>query len=142
MQVIKIGEQYAVRLEEGEEVLTSLQTWADQYEVGFGSLAAIGALRRATLGYFDPATNEYHHLAVDEQVEVVSLSGNVSRGEDGRPVVHVHAVLGRADGQALGGHLVAGTVRPTLEVVITVLPGRVERRRDPVTGLALWNLER
>ena len=140
MQVRQIGMGFAVRLEAGEEVITSLCAWAEQHGIGFASVQAIGALRRATLGFFDPVANAYRHLPVAEQVEVVALNGNVSLGEDGEPVVHVHALLGRADGQTLGGHLVEGTVFPTLEVVLIPLPGEVRRRRDPTTGLALWAL--
>ncbi|HEC35838.1 MAG TPA: DUF296 domain-containing protein [Anaerolineae bacterium] len=136
----RIGERFLVKLQPGDEVITSLRTWADEHGVGFALLSAIGALRRATLGYFDPAANGYRYLPVEEQVEVASLSGNVSRGEDGEPVVHAHAVLGRSDGRTLGGHLVEGVVFPTLEVILSVLPQTVRRRRDPTTGLALWDL--
>lgn len=140
MQVKKVGEQFLVRLEEGEEVVDSLRAWADQYGVGFAAVWAIGALRRATLGYWDPAVGTYQHLQVDEQVEVVSLSGNISRGEDGQPVPHMHVTLGRAGGQTVGGHLIEGAVFPTLEVVLFALPATVVRKPDAATGLVLWNL--
>ncbi|HIE37651.1 MAG TPA: DUF296 domain-containing protein [Anaerolineales bacterium] len=140
MDVKEIDGRFLIRLQPGEEVMTALRAWADEHQVGFAMLSAIGALRRATLGYFDPVTKAYRHLPVEEQVEVVSLSGNVSRGEDGSPVIHAHAVLGRSDGSTLGGHLAEGIVSPTLEVVLFVLPGTAQRRRDPATGLALWDL--
>jgi uncharacterized protein len=55
---------------------------------------------------------------VREQVKVASLLGDVSSGKDG-PVVHAHVVLGRRDGSALAGHLLAVRVRPTLELILT-----------------------
>jgi len=140
MLVRRMGTCFVARLEAGDEVIASLSAWAEKHGVGFASVQAIGALRRATLGYFDPAANKYRHLPVEEQVEVVALNGNVSRGEGGEPLVHVHALLGRADGTTLGGHLIEGTVFPTLEVVLTPLEGEVRRRRDPAIGLALWDL--
>ena len=140
MQVREIDGGVLIRLQPGEEVMASLRTWAGGRQVGFAQLSAIGALRRATIGYFDHEARAYRHLSVEEQVEVLSLSGNVSLGEDGGPVVHAHVVLGRADGTTLGGHLVEGVVAPTLEVVLLTLPTQVRRRRDPATGLALWDL--
>jgi hypothetical protein len=140
MQVRKIGPAFVMRLEAGDEVIASLQAWTAEEEIGFASVQAIGALRQATLGYFDPQTNSYQHVPVTEQVEMLSLKGNISRQESGGHKVHVHAVLGRSDGSTLGGHLDEGIVYPTLEVFLTPLPGDVIRRKDPESGLALWDL--
>jgi hypothetical protein len=140
MEIRKIGPAFVMRLEAGDEVIASLQTWAAEEEIGFASVEAIGALRQAVLGYFDPQTNSYQHVPVTEQVEMLSLKGNISRQEGGGHKVHVHAVLGRSDGSTAGGHLDEGIVYPTLEVVLTPLPGKVVRRKDPNSGLALWDL--
>ncbi len=131
---------FLIRLEAGEEVIATLRSWAQQEQIGFAWLQAIGAMDRATLSYFDAATKTYHDHPVDEQVEVLSLAGNLSWGKDGAPVVHAHAVLSRADGNAIGGHVMEGYARPMLEIMLWVLPTRVERRRDEASGLALWDL--
>lgn len=141
MQIREIGAHYLLRLEAEDEVIQSLETWADRYDIGFAAVIAIGALQRAKLGFFDAEESTYHYMPVDEQVEVLALNGNVSRGEDGEPIVHVHAVLGQEDGQTMGGHLAEGIVFPTLEVVLLPMPGEVQRRHDPATGLVLWDLE-
>jgi len=137
----RIENWFLLRLDPGEELIASLQAWADEEGVGFATLQALGTLREATLGFFDAAAKGYERLLVEEQLEVLSLSGNVSRGEDGSPIVHAHAVLGRADGQTMGGHVVRGIVFPTMEVMARVLPQTVRRRHDPAIGLALWDLE-
>jgi len=136
----KNGTAWILRLEPGDEVIGSLRTWAEAHEVGFAAVQAIGALRRAVLGYFDSATKTYRRLPVEEHVEVVSLLGNLAWGEDGAPVVHFHAVLGYADGTTLGGHLFEAIVGPTLEVVLFPLPEEIRRKKDPATGLALLDL--
>jgi predicted DNA-binding protein with PD1-like motif len=51
--------------------------------------------------------------------------------------VHAHLVLGRRDGSASGGHLLAAKVRPTLEVILTESPSYLRRVQDPDSGLAL-----
>jgi predicted DNA-binding protein with PD1-like motif len=136
----RMGDYVAARLEAGDEVLSSLQKLADKYEIRFATIQAIGALQSATLGYFDPVSKEYHQIPVGEQVEVIALSGNISRLEDGQPFAHVHALLSREDGSTLGGHLSEGIVRPTLEIVLSLLPDEVVRRRDPLSELNLWDI--
>ncbi len=98
---------------------------------------AIGAFRDATLAYFDWDRKEYLKNPVREQVEVVSLIGDVALAPDGAPKVHVHVVLGRRDSTALGGHLMEAHVRPTLEVTLTETPQHLRRQHDPQSGLAL-----
>ena len=141
MQIKALDKHYLIRLEPGDEVIESLKRFAGEHQVGFAELYAIGAFRRVTLGYFDITANVYRHQTVEEQVEVLNLSGNISRGEDGESIVHLHVTVGRSDYHTLGGHLVEAIVNPTLEVVVTVVPATVHRRRDPATGLMMWHLE-
>ena len=140
MKARKNGAAWVLRLETGDEVMGSLVAWAEENGIGFASVQAIGALQRAVLGYFDAGERAYRRIPIEEHVEVVSLLGNLSRGEDGTPVAHVHAVLGYADGTTLGGHLFEGIVGPTLEVVLFPLPEEIRRKKDPGTGLALLDL--
>jgi len=130
---------YAVALETGDEALGSLQDFIREQEVEAASLTAIGAFRSAVLGYFDWQTKQYRRIAVDEQVEVLSLIGDVAVAE-GVPTLHVHAVLGKADGSTVGGHLLEAHVRPTLEIVLIQPPSYLRKQRDPATGLALLDL--
>lgn len=127
-------------LDPGDEVLASLRDFAMREGVTAAQLTAIGAFSGAVLGYFDWNTKQYRRIPVEEQVEVVSLLGDVALDDDRRPALHIHAVLGRSDGAALGGHLLEGHVRPTLEVVLTESPAHLHRRKDKETGLALIRL--
>jgi predicted DNA-binding protein with PD1-like motif len=131
---------YAVVLDTGDEAMAKLTEFIRKHEVEAASLTAIGAFQRALLGYFDWQTKEYKRIAVEEQVEVLSLLGDVAVAEEG-PTLHVHTVLGKADGSVVGGHLLEGHVRPTLEVIMIQPPSYLRKRRDPVTGLALIAVE-
>ena len=126
----------AVVLDTGEEVLASLKEIATRERLTAGQITGIGAFSDATLGYFDWDKKEYLKNPVNEQVEVVAMLGDIGE-EDGKPALHVHLVLGRRDGMALGGHLLEAHVRPTLEVIITESPAHLRRRKDVETGLAL-----
>lgn len=127
---------YAVILETGDEVVATLETFANEAGLTSASFNAIGAFSRATLAFFDWDSKEYLPIEVDEQVEVASLMGDVAIGPDGKPAIHIHAVLGRRDGSAVAGHLQSGSVRPTLEVILTESPRHLRKVHDVETGLA------
>jgi len=126
----------ALILETGDEVIACLERYAAEQHLTASRLTAIGAFSDVTLGYFDWARKQYTPHRFVEQVEVLSLIGDVALDGD-RLKVHAHAVLGRADCSTLGGHLLKATVRPTLEVVITDSPDYLRREHDPESGLAL-----
>jgi predicted DNA-binding protein with PD1-like motif len=78
-----------------------LQEFATRERLGAAQITAIGALSGAELAYFDWESKTYQPLPVREQVEVASLVGDVAVSPEGKPSLHVHAVLGRRDGSAL-----------------------------------------
>jgi uncharacterized protein len=121
----------------GDEAMAGLQQFARDHRLGAAQFTAIGAFSRATLAYFDWETKQYRPIPVDEQVEVLAFTGDVSEAPDGSPKVHAHAILGRRDGSTVGGHLKEGQVRPTLEVILTESPAHLRRRHDAESGLAL-----
>lgn len=127
---------WAVVLAEGDEAVAVLGEFVKQHDVATASVSAIGAFERAVVGYFDWPTKQYKRIPVGEQVEVLSLLGDVAEA-DGEPTLHIHAVLGRSDGSVVGGHLLEGHVRPTLEVILVEPPAHLKKRKDPETGLAL-----
>jgi hypothetical protein len=130
---------YAVVLDTGDEVIGELGKFVREQEVEAASLTAIGAFSRGVLGYFDWESKQYKKIPVDEQVEVLSLLGDVAVGDQG-PTLHLHAVLGKADGSVVGGHLIEAYVRPTLEVILIQPPSYLRKRKDPETGLALIDI--
>ncbi|GAA4505606.1 MULTISPECIES: PPC domain-containing DNA-binding protein [Nonomuraea] len=130
---------HAIIMDKGDEAMAELQRWAEEHEVTAASLTAIGAFSGATLGYFDPERGGYLRIPVREQVEVLSLTGDIAVA-DGRPQIHAHAVVGLRDGATRGGHLLEATVWPTLEVIVRESPVWLRKRHDPETGLCLIDL--
>jgi predicted DNA-binding protein with PD1-like motif len=131
---------HVVILDPGEEAFAALARFANEQGIAAASLTAIGAFERATVGWFDISSKSYRKIEVGEQCEVLSAIGDVAIGDDGKPSLHVHIVLGLADGSTRGGHLLAGTVRPTLEVVLTEVPATLRRRKRADLGIALIDL--
>lgn len=122
-----------------DEVVAGLTDFARREALGAAHFTAIGAFRELTLGYFDWETKQYQKIPLREQVEVLSLVGNIVVG-DGGPKLHAHVVVGKRDGTAHGGHLLDARVRPTLEVVLAESPRHLRRQHDEQTGLALIEL--
>ena len=128
---------FAVIFETGDEAMKGLSDFAREQKLSAAHFTAIGAFQLATIGYFDWQKKDYKKIPVAEQVEVVSLIGDVALSEKGEPKVHAHVVLGRSDGTALAGHLLDGRVRPTLEVILVESPAHLQRKHDEESGLAL-----
>jgi len=130
----------AIVFDTGDEPMRGLLDFAVREGLGFGHFTAIGAFEEVLLGYFDWDRRDYVRIPIREQVEVLSLIGDVAL-EAGKPKVHAHVVVGKRDGTAHGGHLLEARVRPTLEVVLVQPPGYLRRRFDARSKLALIDVE-
>jgi predicted DNA-binding protein with PD1-like motif len=127
---------YALIFESGDNVMDLLKTFANEHSLKAAHFTAIGAFSKVELGYFDFSKKDYKHIPINEQVEVLSLVGDVALyGDDSK--VHAHVVVGRSDGMAMGGHLLKATAHPTLELILEETPGYLQRRMDEETGLPL-----
>ena len=104
-----------------------------------GSLTGLGGVRDVQLAYFDLELKQYLPISVEGVVEVVSLTGNLSRVQ-GQPFWHLHAAVSDRDGRVTAGHLVRLEVAITLECWIDAGLQHVDRERDPETGLNLLAL--
>lgn len=130
---------YALVFDSGDEVMSILETFANEHSLKAARFTAIGAFSKVELGYFDFSKKDYKRIPVNEQVEVLSLMGDVALyGDDSK--LHAHVVIGRPDGMAMGGHLLSATVHPTLELILEEAPGYLQRRMDAATGLPLIDI--
>lgn len=121
----------------GDELAEGLLQFAKEQRLSSASFKAVGALSSVRLGWFSWERKRYEpSVTLDEQVELLSLIGDIAL-QDGQPVVHAHAVIGRKDGTAHGGHLLKAYIRPTCEVVLTESPVQLQKFIDPESGLAL-----
>jgi predicted DNA-binding protein with PD1-like motif len=117
-----------------------LLQFAKDHKLSGAHLTAIAAFERLTLGFFDVTKKDYRKIAIQEQVEPMSLMGNIARDDKGDPKLHAHVVVGRSDGTAHGGHLLDAYVRPTLEVVVVEASQHLRRTMRGEFGLALLGL--
>ena len=139
MQFKRSGKRYQLRFESGEKVIETLFEFLTAHEMGHAAMSGLGALRQATVSYWNAETQEYEYHELDEQMELVSFIGNVSL-KDGLPFVHAHAALGRSDLSVVGGHFNEGIVHPNVEIWLQPERKAVERLLDESCGLYLMNL--
>ena len=132
---------YVVVCDPGDEAVAALQQFARTERLEAAQVTAVGGFERATVGWFDRKAKGFRHIPIDEPSEVLSLIGDVAEGQDG-PSLNLHVVLGLSDGTTRGGHLIAGQVFPTLEVVVTEAPAELRKVMRPDLGVALIDLDR
>ena len=132
---------YVVVCDPGDEAVASLKQFARSERLEAAQITGVGGFDRATVGWFDRTARQFRHIPVDEPSEVLSLIGDVAEAQDG-PGLNVHVVLGLSDGTTRGGHLIAGQVFPTLELVVTENPAQLRRVMRPDLGVALIDLDR
>jgi uncharacterized protein len=128
---------YVLIFETGSELAAGLKRFAEEQKLRGSSFKAIGALSSVKLGWFNWETKNYQtSVALDEQVELLSMIGDIA-DRDGKPEVHAHVIVAKADGTAHGGHLLEAKVRPTCEVILIESPAHLQKRMDAESGIAL-----
>lgn len=127
---------FAFVFEPDENPVNGLTETAREYQLASAQITAVGGFSSAVLGYFDRARREYQRIPIGEQVEVLSLLGDVAHDGDKR-IVHLHCIVGLRDGSTRGGHLLEARVWPTLEVIVSEWPAFLRKRFDPALGLAV-----
>jgi predicted DNA-binding protein with PD1-like motif len=131
---------YMLVFAKGDEIMSGLTQFAIQEKIEAGYFTAIGALQRARFGWFDHSRNEYRDIPVDQQVELISLIGDIGLYQQA-PQIHAHGAVGLPDGQMRGGHLLEAVVWPTLELFLTVFPAPLIKKHDAETNLSLFDLK-
>lgn len=127
-----------LRVETGDDLLGAIESFVESHDIGTAWLSYLGAVTRASIRYYDQGLREYADFVIDEPLEVVAGTGNVSE-LDGRPFVHTHAVFSDEGGKAVGGHVNHGCEVWALEVKIEEYEGESPvRLPHDQTGLNLW----
>ncbi|MBF0420553.1 MAG: DNA-binding protein [Magnetococcales bacterium] len=141
MQEVHLERYFMGRLEHGADLMDALNQTCQRLQIGLGKVSAIGAVQRAVLGYYDQGQQVYQTISLNQHMEIVQLTGNISIKGD-KPFVHAHVTLSDATGRTYGGHVFPGTIVFACECVIQAFRGPVlQRALDTTTGLPLWHMQ-
>jgi predicted DNA-binding protein with PD1-like motif len=133
MQYHPLGDgHYAMRLDPGDEIIACLRQFAGEESVEAGYVTGLGSTSLAVLSWLDPETGEYARRRFEEPMEVATLSGTFSvSAEDGRPFVHLHAVMAPRELLAYAGHVHEARTGVVMELFIFTFKQRLERHSLP-----------
>ncbi|WP_282920082.1 PPC domain-containing DNA-binding protein [Ignavigranum ruoffiae] len=140
MEYKRFDQTIVLRVQRGEELLTSIHKVAEAENISLASVTGIGACDEVKLGFYQLSTHEYNESVYQEDLELTSLVGNITE-KDQAYYGHFHATFGREDNSVIGGHLVSARVSVTGEIIIHCLPGQVNRQADQETGINLLSFE-
>jgi uncharacterized protein len=129
-RTIKHERTFVIVLDEDEDPVRTLGAFAQRHELVGCAISAVGGFSSATLGFVDRVRGQHRRIEVGQQSEVLSLEGHVAH-HDGKPVVHLAVLLGLPDGTTRGGRLLAASVSPSLEVLLTEEPEHLRRTFAP-----------
>ncbi|MGI6010099.1 MAG: PPC domain-containing DNA-binding protein [Ruminococcus sp.] len=137
MEYRRFDNTIVLRLDPDEEICEKLLEMAEKENIVLASICGLGAVKELITGVFDTATKEYHANQFQGALEIVSLTGTLTR-QEGKPYLHAHLSAGDAKGNVFGGHLNRAVVSATAEIILQVLPGKVDRKFSDEIGLNLF----
>ena len=137
MQYKRFDNTVFLRIDKGEEILEQLQAMAQAEHITLASVQALGAVDDFTVGVFNTAEKKYSANHLEGMYEIVSLTGTITT-KNGEFYAHLHMSAGDDKGLVVGGHLNRAVVSATCEMVVTVVPGTVERVFNEDVGLNLF----
>lgn len=143
---------YLIRIMKDEELITELTNFCKEKLILGASLTGIGGANKCEIAYFSMETKQYSSKVFNEQLELLSITGNITIVNK-QPFVHAHVVLGDKGMKTYGGHLKNAIVCPTAEIILTefvdeTVDGangigtklKIERKKDEISGLNLMDL--
>ena len=101
----------------GDEIMSGLTDLVLQHNITSGYITGLGGLSGALLAWGDPEVGAFKMIPVDEKCELISLLGHIAV-RDGKPYVHLHAVVGFRDGSTKAGHVMEARVAPLAEISV------------------------
>lgn len=145
MDYRKYKTTYYIRLDRGDEIISSVLAVCKKEGISSAIYTGIGGCQSAEIQTFIPETGEFEVQNIEGMLELVSLTGNVITDEEGKLFHHTHALFSYKEGDrhcVSAGHIKSITVLYTAEIELRpVIGGTIGRKYDPVTGTGFWNFK-
>ncbi|MFA5779987.1 MAG: PPC domain-containing DNA-binding protein [Elusimicrobiota bacterium] len=125
------------KLNYGEDITQAITKECCRKKIKSAFVFFIGAVQKATIGYYNQKAKKYKKISINKPMEIVSGIGNISVKE-GKQFLHAHVSLSDKNGKLSGGHLFSPTIVFACEVFILKNNKNIIRKFDKKTGLFLW----
>ncbi|MDO4798067.1 MAG: DUF296 domain-containing protein [Coriobacteriales bacterium] len=136
------GDTCYIRMDKGDEIISSLLGVCEREGIRSATFMGIGGCGSAQIQVFDPDAGTFSTQSYEGVLELVSLMGNVVDGAQDGIFWHAHALFSFRDGddhRMAAGHLKEATVLYTAEIELRpVAGGVIGSAPDPVTGTRFW----
>ena len=143
MEYRKFEDAYYIRLDRGDEVISSILDVCKKEGIESATYSGIGGCSEAQIQTFRPETNDFETRTLTGMLELASLSGNVISDDEGSLGHHTHAVFAYKDGdehRVAAGHVKSTTILYTGEIELRpVVGGTIGKQYDPETGTGFWS---
>ena len=137
MEYKKVKNHIIVRLDVGEEIISSIMNILKNEKIAFATITGIGATNDFTVGTYDVTNQLYNKSNYKGVYEIVSLLGNTSTMNN-EPYIHIHMSAADKNNNVIGGHLNEAYISATAEIVLNIIETNVDRIKDPNTGLNIF----
>lgn len=137
MEYKKFNNTYVIRMDRGEEILATLKEICLKENIKLASIQAIGAVDEFSVGLYDVNEKKYNSNTFKGAYEITSLLGNITT-MNGEYYAHLHMSCADKDGHVFGGHLTYAHISATVEMVLNLMDGEVDRKKDEIIGLNLF----
>ena len=146
MEYSKMGETWYVRLDRGDELISSLLAICRKEEIASAVFTGIGGCSSADLQTFLPEEGIFETEHLEGMLELINVTGNIVTEKLGVLYHHTHAIFSyKEDGlpKVAAGHVKETTVLYTAEIELRpVYGGVIYRKYDEETGTGFWDLSR
>ena len=137
----KIGRVFVIRLEDGDMLPSCIERFAEEKGISTGHVILVGGIGEGQIVVgprrSDEMPPEPMLLPIDGAHEVAGV-GVIAPGEDGKPVLHIHAALGRS------GSTMTGCLRPGVKtwlvgeaILYEIVGTSAKRVKDEESGFNL-----
>ena len=137
MEYKKFGNAIIVRLDVGDEIMTSLKEIVETENIKLAQINGLGGTSDFTIAVRNHTTKQYDSIDYKGRYEIANIHGNVTL-LNGNPYLHIHIGCGNEKGEYRGGHLNRCVIGATAEIFITIYEGTIERQVDDKTGLNVF----
>ena len=142
----RLGRVFVIRLEDGDVLPACIERFAEENDISIGQAILVGGIGEGNVVVGPRQSSERPPqpmmLPIDGVHEVLGV-GVLASSEDGKPVLHIHAALGRSGGT------MTGCLRPGVatwivgEVILyEILDVDAARVMDEESGFSLLNVRR
>ena len=143
MEYGKFDRTYYIRADKGDEVIGSILEVCKKENIRSAIYSGIGGCESAEIQTFIPETGSFDTRTISGMLELVSLNGSITSGDDGGLFHHTHAAFAYVcDGEhrMAAGHIKSIVVRYTAEIELRpVIDGVIKRKTDPETKTGFWS---